>query len=119
MISPINGFFHEAEWFDDLDAHAANKVNTYLTRLEGGNLSSLKPIKGAFQEVVIDWGPGYRVYVGKDGDKLIILFGSGTKKKQQKDISDTEALWEEYKERKRCVKCLSQKILNILFKLAL
>lgn len=90
-----------ADWFDGLDAYAANKVNTYLTRIGEGNTSSLKPIKGAFQEVIIDWGPGYRVYVGKDGDKLIILLGGGTKKQQQKDIDHAQRLWEEYKQRKK------------------
>ena len=90
-----------AEWFNGLDAHAANKVNVYLTRIEQGNTSSLKPIKGAFQEVVINWGPGYRIYVGKDGDKLIILLGGGTKKQQQKDIDHAAILWEEYKYRKK------------------
>jgi putative addiction module killer protein len=90
-----------AEWFDALEAQAANKVNTYLTRIGQGNTSSLKPIKGALQEVVINWGPGYRVYIGKDGDKLIILLGGGTKKQQQKDIDHAQILWEEYKQRKK------------------
>lgn len=90
-----------ANWFDGLDAQAANKVNTYLTRIEQGNASNLKPIKGAFQEVIIDWGPGYRIYVGKDGDRLIILLGGGTKKHQQKDIDDAQRMWEEYKQRKK------------------
>jgi putative addiction module killer protein len=90
-----------ADWFDGLDAFAANKVNVYLTRIEQGNSSNLKPIKGAFQEVIIDWGPGYRVYVGKDGDKLIILLGGGTKKHQQKDIEHAQWYWEEYKQRKK------------------
>lgn len=89
------------DWFNDLNAPAANKVNTYLTRIEQGNTSSLKPIKGAFQEVVIDWGPGYRIYVGRDGDKLVILFGGGIKKQQQKDIDNAYILWEEYKHRKK------------------
>ncbi len=90
-----------ADWFDSLDAHAANKVNTYLTRIAGGNTSSLKSIKGALQEVRIDWGPGYRVYVGKDGNALIILLGGGTKQRQQKDIDTATELWEEYKKRKK------------------
>ena len=89
-----------ADWFDSLNAHAANKVNTYLTRIAEGNTSNLKPIKGALQEVRIDWGPGYRVYVGKDGNALIILLGGGTKQRQQKDIEAAAELWEEYKERK-------------------
>ena len=89
-----------AEWFNDLDAQAAAKVNTYLTRIEQGNTSSLKPLKGVFQEVVIDWGPGYRIYVGKNGMKLIILLGGGTKKGQQKDIEVAWELWEDYKKRR-------------------
>src|SRR5580698_2033559 len=89
------------EWFSSLDVHAANKVNVSLTRLGEGNTSNLKPIKGAFQELKIDWGPGYRVYIGKDGDKLIILLGAGTKKRQQDDIEKAEYYWEEYKEHKK------------------
>ncbi len=90
-----------ADWFNDLDAQAANKVNTYLTRITQGNTSNLKPLKGTFQEVRIDWGPGYRVYVGRDGDALIILLGGGTKQRQQKDINKAEEFWEDYKKRKR------------------
>lgn len=89
------------DWFDDLDAQAANKVNTYLTRVSQGNTSNLKPLKGALQEIRIDWGPGYRVYIGKEGNTLIILLGGGTKQHQQKDIERAMELWEEYKKRKR------------------
>ncbi len=97
----IDGKSPFADWFNSLDSHAANKVNVYLTRIEQGNCSNLKPINGAFQEVIIDWGPGYRVYIGKDGDKLIILLGGGTKKHQQKDIDHAQWLWDEYKQRKK------------------
>ena len=41
------------------------------------------------------------MYVGKDGDKLIILFGGGIKQRQQKDINNAEKLWEEYKKWKK------------------
>ncbi|HBO97037.1 MAG TPA: addiction module protein [Candidatus Omnitrophica bacterium] len=90
-----------ADWFEGLDAHAANKVNTYLTRIAQGNTSNFKPIKGAFGEVRIDWGPGYRIYVGRDGNTLIILLGGGTKQRQQKDIDKAAELWEEYKKRNK------------------
>ena len=72
-----------------------------MTRIAEGSASSLKPIKGAFQEVRIDWGPGYRVYVGKDGNTLIVLLGGGIKQRQQKDIDKAAELWEEYKKRKK------------------
>jgi len=68
-------------WFDSLDARAAAKVSTAKLRLEMGNTSSIKWFSG-LGEVVIDWGPGYRVYLARDGDALIVLFGGGTKRGQ-------------------------------------
>jgi len=49
----------------------------------------------------IDWGPGYRVYLGQDGEKLVILLAGGTKKKQSKDIETAKGYWKEYKARKK------------------
>lgn len=90
-----------ADWFNGLNVQAALKVNTYLTRVGNGNLSNVKSVGSGVHECVIDWGPGYRVYLGKDGDKLIILLGGGTKKSQQKDIDRAKELWQEYKKRKK------------------
>lgn len=87
-------------WFNDLDAQAAAKVTTYLTRISNGNMSNVKGVGAGVLECKIDFGPGYRVYFGKDGEKLVILLGGGTKKRQQKDIEEAQALWQEYKRRK-------------------
>lgn len=86
-------------WFDGLDPQAAAKVATATLRLEMGNTSRVKWI-GAIGEYRIDWGPGYRVYLASDGNALIILFGGGTKRRQQGDIRRAEALFAEYKARK-------------------
>lgn len=86
-------------WFDGLHAQAAAKVATATLRLEMGNTSSVKWI-GAIAEYRIDWGPGFRNYLGKDGEKLIVLLGGGTKKRQQSDIDRAKSLWAEYKTRK-------------------
>jgi putative component of toxin-antitoxin plasmid stabilization module len=48
----------------------------------------------------MDFGPGYRVYFGKDGERLVILLGGGTKKRQQADIEEAQGLWQEYKQSK-------------------
>ena len=89
-----------ADWYDDLNVHAAAKVTTALVRMEHGNFSNAKGVGTGLFEHRIDFGPGYRVYFGKDGDTLIILLGGGTKKRQQKDIRDAQTLWREYKRRK-------------------
>ena len=90
-----------ARWFDGLNAHAAAKVATALARMEQGNLSNAKGVGAGVSEYRINFGPGYRVYFGKDGDTLIILLGGGTKKRQQREIEAAQDLWREYKRRKR------------------
>ena len=71
-----------------------------LVQLEMGNISNIKWFAG-IGEYRIDWGPGYRIYLAKDGEALIILFGGGTKKAQQADIKRAKTLHEEYKQRKK------------------
>ncbi len=88
------------EWFEGLDAQAAVKVATATIRLSQGNTSGIKWM-GSIGECVIDWGPGYRIYLAMDGDSVIVLFGGGTKKRQQEDIERARALHAEYRSRKR------------------
>jgi putative addiction module killer protein len=94
-----DGSIPYAAWFADLSSQAAAKVAIARARLEAGNTSSIKWI-GRIGEYRIDWGPGYRIYLAKDGDDLLILFGGGTKRRQQSDIDRARALWDEYKSRK-------------------
>jgi putative addiction module killer protein len=89
-----------AAWFDRLNAQAAAKVTTALTRLANGNFSNVKGVGSGVLECRIDFGPGYRVYFGKDGERLVILLGGGTKKRQQHDIEIALANWQDYKRRK-------------------
>ncbi len=94
------------QWFDGLPAQAAAKVAVAKLRMELGNTSSIKWFDG-MGEYVIDWGPGYRIYLAKDGDTLIVLFGGGTKRGQQRDIDQAKQLLAEYKARKRAMKASS------------
>lgn len=89
-----------AKWFGSLDATAAAKVTTALLRLELGNFSNVNGVGAGVFEYRIDFGPGYRVYFGKDGDTLVILLGGGTKKRQNRDIVTAQERWKDYKERK-------------------
>jgi len=88
-------------WFEGLDPVAAAKVTVAVKRMELGNLSNAKPIGQGVLEFKIDFGPGYRIYFGKDGGEIVILLGGGSKKRQQRDIAKAKARWADYKERKR------------------
>ncbi len=87
-------------WFDNLNPQAAAKVATALTRLALGNVSNVKGVGSGVFELKIDFGPGYRVYFGKDGEHLVILVGGGGKKRQQHDINAAIANWRDYKRSK-------------------
>ena len=88
-----------ADWFATLDSLAAAKVSIAAARMEQGNLSRVEWFCG-IGEYKIDWGPGLRIYLAKDGQRIIVLLGGGTKKRQQQDINEAVALWEGYKTRK-------------------
>ncbi len=90
-----------AKWFNDLNAPAAAKVAIALTRIAQGNLSNAKSVGGGLQEYRIDFGPGYRIYFGRDGERLVILLGGGTKKRQSDDIRKARGLWADYRRRKK------------------
>jgi putative addiction module killer protein len=96
-------------WFERLDHEAAAKVARARARLELGNTSSVESIGGWRSEYKIDWGPGYRIYLVHDGPKLIVLFGGGTKPRQQADIKQARILLDEYKARKKAEKKLPRR----------
>lgn len=67
------------------------------------NLSNVKGVGFGVFEYRIDFGPGYRIYFGKDGERVVILLGGGSKKRQkrqQRDIRDAIGCWQDYKKRK-------------------
>ncbi len=81
--------------FNSLNAQAAAKVAIAITRISQGNLSNVKVLRGGLHEYRIDF-----IYLGRDGQRIIILLGGGTKKRQRQDIRNALKLWQEYKNRK-------------------
>src|SRR5688572_13876645 len=96
-----DGYQPFAEWFADLDTTARAKVTRAVLRLEQGNLSSVKSVGEGVLEYRIDFGPGYRVYFGRDGETRVLLLTGGTKKRQQRDIEAARGHWRDYKRSKR------------------
>lgn len=89
-----------ARWFDGLNAEAAAKVASALYRLADGNFSNVKGVGGGVFERKIDFGPGYRIYFGKDGDTVVILLGGSSKQRQQEAIEAVKERWADYRSRR-------------------
>jgi len=90
-----------SDWFDRLNSEAARRVTTALYRLGLGNFSNVKGVGSGVFEFRIDFGPGYRVYFGKDGEQIVILLCGGSKLRQQNDIALAKERWLDYKRQKR------------------
>jgi putative addiction module killer protein len=88
-------------WFARLDPIAVGRVTAAIEQMEAGNLSNVRSVGRGVSEYRIHFGPGYRIYFGRDGDTLIILLGGGTKTRQHRDIENARALWQEYRRHKR------------------
>jgi putative addiction module killer protein len=96
----LSGRSPYSDWFDALDPGAAAKVTVAIARLEQGNFSNAKGVGSGVLEYRIDFGPGYRVYFGRDGETIIILLGGGTKRRQSDDIATAHRRWNDYKRRR-------------------
>jgi putative addiction module killer protein len=90
-----------AEWFDELDAVTADRVDRYIRRLEAGNFGAAKALRDGVFELRMDFGAGYRVYYGREGRTIIILLGGGSKRRQDADIAAAVERWQRYKQTKK------------------
>jgi len=89
------------EWVGTLNNQAAAKVLTAVERMQQGNLGDHKTVGQGVLERRIDFGPGYRIYFGRDGKKLIVLVGGGSKARQSRDVKNAQKTWAEYKATKK------------------
>jgi putative addiction module killer protein len=79
------------------DKRARAKIRTRIGRVRLENLGKCEPVGGGVLELKIDYGPGYRVYFGQVGTKLVILLCGGDKSSQAEDIRRAIEYWEDYK----------------------
>ncbi|MCQ0990625.1 type II toxin-antitoxin system RelE/ParE family toxin [Jiella marina] len=99
-----NGHSQITDWLEELDRQASKRVILALDHLEAGNTGKLKSLRGGLYELRVSHGPGYRVYLGQEGDRLIILLCGGTKRQQDQDIKRARSLWAAYKAEKKTQK---------------
>jgi putative addiction module killer protein len=81
------------------DSRARQRVRTRINRLRLGNFGDYKAVGDGVCELRIDYGPGYRVYYGRDGDSIVILLIGGDKRAQDRDIETAKDYWADYKAR--------------------
>ncbi|MCH8491427.1 MAG: type II toxin-antitoxin system RelE/ParE family toxin, partial [Oceanicaulis sp.] len=82
-----------AKWLDGLrDARAKARILLRLRRLSLGNFGDWKPVGDSLSELRIDYGPGYRDYLTRRGNSVVILLAGGIKKSQSRDIKRAIAL---------------------------
>ena len=86
-----------SDWLNSLkDARTVGIVRARLNRVRLGNFGDCKSIGGGIEELRIDFGPGYRIYFGREGSLMVILLCGGTKGTQATDILRARKYWKEY-----------------------
>lgn len=83
------------------DAEARHRINAWLARVRSGNLGDATAVGEGVSELRIDYGPGYRVYFGQDGARIIVLLSGGDKRTQAADIKQAKSYWQEYQKQKK------------------
>lgn len=92
-----NGESPFLDWLRNLaDTKARAIIRARLERVKLGNLGDTKSIGDGVFELRIPYGPGYRVYFGQDGLKIIVLLCAGNKSSQKRDIVKAKLLWGKY-----------------------
>jgi len=88
------------DWLHALrDVCGRAKIRARLDRVRLGNFGDRAGLGDGVEELRLDFGPGYRVYIGQVGPKVVLLLCGGDKNTQARDISDAKSYWKDYKRR--------------------
>lgn len=86
------------EWLAGLDDRQARaRIEARLARVAAGNLRDVETVGGGVMELRVGWGPGYRVYLARLGQVIVLLLCGGDKRTQQRDIERAQTYFEDYK----------------------
>ncbi len=87
-------------WLDALkDLRAKAQIQARMVRVATGNFGDCKPLRNGVQELRIDYGPGYRVYLSRQGPILVLLLCGGDKTDQSGDIDRAIEYLNDWKQR--------------------
>jgi len=92
-----NGDCPYEDWFDRLkDRRAQAKIKLRISRVEEGKMGDGKPVGAGVVELIVNYGPGYRIYVGQIGSTMVLLLCGGDKSTQVADIANAKEYWTDY-----------------------
>jgi putative addiction module killer protein len=88
------------QWLRRLrDGAARNRIRQRIARVRLGNFGDARSVGGGVQELRIHFGPGYRVYFGREGNAVVILLCGGDKDSQDRDIEQAQEYWRDHRSR--------------------
>jgi putative addiction module killer protein len=88
------------DWLDGLkDVSARAKIRVRLDRVRLGNMGDARSVGEGVSELKVDYGPGYRIYFSREGDRIVLLLLGGVKARQAKDIIKAKEFYIEHKRR--------------------
>ena len=88
------------QWLRGLrDGATRNRIRQRIARIRLSNFGDTRPVGDGVQELRIHFGPGYRVYFGREGDALVILLCGGDKGSQDRDIERAREYWRDHRRR--------------------
>jgi putative addiction module killer protein len=100
VYQTANGKQPFTHWLRSLkDAQARSRIRVRMARLQLGNLGDCKNVGAGLLELRIDHGPGYRVYLARRDDTLVLLLSGGDKRTQAQDIKHARAFLADYEQR--------------------
>ena len=86
------------DWLDGLkDVAGRAAILKRIGRAEEGNFGDHHFVGGGVCEMLVHCGPGYRLYYGEDGPRIVLLLCGGDKSTQAKDIRKAQELWAQYR----------------------
>lgn len=98
LYEKSNGKTPFSDWMRNLkDVKARATIRARLNRIQLGNFGDCKNIGEGVFELRIAYGPGYRVYFGHDGEKIVVLLCGGDKRSQARDIENAKIYFTDYK----------------------
>ena len=92
------GFDPFDRWLRRQNTEVRARVQTRIDRIEIGNFGDRHSVGRGVSELRLDFGPGYRVYYGRDGAYVVVLLGGGDKRRQRRDIQQAQAHWYDYQQ---------------------